>query len=267
MSDLDKVNTVCDTCQREGSPPHRFRVSLPGNSTVFNRENCLEIMNIQGHHISHVVDRNTSFSAAAILSGESTKDKWRTYMDIWVTKYVGFPDVVSVDQGSQFQSDGWKSLMQLAGISFKPSGVESHNAINVCERYHSFLRTIFSKVASSHRDLPPSHLLSLSIRAMNDTSGPNGLVPTLLVFGVLPRIPIIPSSLPNQSTRLQIMMKARKEMSPVIAKSALSRAMRMNVPSAANKVFRTGDEVLVFREKPINKWVVVLLVFVNTCTR
>ena len=255
MSDLEKLNAVCDTCQREGYPPHRFRVSLPGDNTVFNRENCLDIMNIRGHHILHVVDRDTRFSAAAILHGESTKDVWRAYMDTWVTKYVGFPDIISVDQGPQFQSKEWKSLMHLAGITFKPSGVESHNAINVGERYHSFLRRIFNKIASSHEDLPPSHLLALSIRAMNDTSGTNGLVPTLLVFGVLPRIPILPSKLPDQVKRLQVMMNARKEMNAIVAKSALSRAMKTNVPSAAKKTFKIGDEVLVFREKPICKWV------------
>lgn len=145
--------------------------------------------------------------------------------------------------------------MHLAGITFKPSGVESHNAINVGERYHSFLRRIFNKIASLHYYLPPSHLLALYIRAMNDTSGRNGLVPPLLVFGVLLRIPILPPKLPDQVNRLQVMMNARKEMNAIVVKSALSRAMKMKVPFASKKTFKIGDEVLVFRKNPICKWV------------
>ena len=108
-------------------------------------------MKINGNQILHVVDRDTRFISAAILHGDSTSDVWKAYLEIWVNKYVGFPDVISVDQGPQFQSMEWKSLLQLTGIKFKPSGVEHHNAINIEERYHSFLRKIFHKIESSHR--------------------------------------------------------------------------------------------------------------------
>lgn len=90
---------------------------------------------------------------------------------------------------------------------------------------------------------------------MNDTAGPNGLVPTLLVFGVLPRVPIIPSKLPDQLDRLKLMRSAKKEMAQVIAKSKLTKAMRMNIPSACNRSIKIGDDVLVYREPPGNKWI------------
>lgn len=255
LQDLDNINSVCDTCQREASAPHRFRVSASNADIVFNRENCLDLMKINGKQILHVVDRDTRFSAASFLHGESTKDVWQCYLEIWANKYIGFPDVISVDQGPQFRSAEWKSLLQLAGISFKPSGVESHNAINVGERYHSFLRKIYHKIESSHPSYPPQHILSLAVRAMNDTAGSNGLVPTMLVFGVLPRIPIIPIKLPDQVNRLKLMRDARKEMSQLIAKSKLTKALKMNVPSAAHKDLKIGDPVLVYRESPVNKWI------------
>lgn len=255
LQDLNNVNSTCDTCQREGNVPHRFRVSLPSGEIVFNRENCLDLMKINGHQILHIVDRDTRFSAAVILEAESTKAVWRSYMETWVNKYVGFPDLIAVDQGPQFQSNEWKSLCQLAGIEFKPSGVESHNAINVGERYHAYLRRIFNKIENSHKEMPPQQILSTAVRAMNDTAGPNGLVPTLLVFGILPRIQIVPSKLPDQIQRLHAMKQARNEMAKVISSSKLTRALRMNVPSASRNELKIGDKVLVYREKPIEKWV------------
>ena len=212
-------------------------------------------MKINGNQILHVVDRDTRFSSATILHGESTSDVWKSYLEIWVNKYVGFPDVISVDQGPQFQSKEWKSLLQLAGIKFKPSGVEHHNAINVGERYHSFLRKIFHKIESSHPSYSASHVLSIAVRVMNDTAGPNGLVPTLLVFGILPRIPLIPTQLPSQVARFKVMKEARTEMMRIVAKSKLKTALKGNVPSASSRDLRAGDSVLVYREPPINKWV------------
>ena len=80
LQDLDSINSTCDTCQREASSPHRFRVSLSHGDVIFNRENCLDLMKINGKQILHVVDRDTRLSAAAILQGESTKDVWRCYL-------------------------------------------------------------------------------------------------------------------------------------------------------------------------------------------
>ena len=255
LNDLEKISSTCETCQREASAPHRFRVSLANIDIILNRENCLDLVKINGNQILHIVDRDTRFNAAGILKGESTRDVWRCYMEIWANKYIGFPDIISVDQGPQFQSLEWKSLLQLAGIIFKPSGVESHNAINVGERYHSYLRRLYNKIENANPGMTPDLILSMAVSAMNDTAGTNGLVPTLLVFGVLPRIPIIPAKLPGQVARLNAMRQARKELSSMVAKSKLKRALKMNIFAAASKSFKIGDEVLVYREDPINKWV------------
>lgn len=104
LNDLNNINTTCDTCQREASAPHCFRVSLTDGKVIFNRENSLDLMKISGNQILRIVDRDTRLSAASLLNGEKTSDVWRSYLDVWVNKYVGFQDTISVDQGPQFQS-------------------------------------------------------------------------------------------------------------------------------------------------------------------
>ena len=89
------------------------------------------------------------------------------------------------------------------------SGVESHNALGVGERYHSFLRQIYRKVSAQFPAISEEYALSLSVKSMNETAGQNGLCPVLLVFGVLPRMPLSRMYLPKQRDRMKAPKLAR----------------------------------------------------------
>lgn len=255
MSDLERISATCDVCQREADAPHRFRVALPDADCVFNRTVCLDLMSLQGMSVLHAVDKDTKFSAACFLERENTEEIWESFMRIWVSPYIGYPDEVSTDQGPQFRATEWKNLLQAAGIKENSSGVESHNALGVGERYHAYLRRVYNKVRAENPTLTTNNALQLAVKATNDTAGPSGLVPTLLVFGVLPRLPLLPKDLPDNLERLKAMHGARKEMAKISNHSKLVTATSSNVPAAADRDFLVGDEVLMFREKPVGKWV------------
>ena len=89
---------------------------------------------------------------------------------------------------------------------------------------------------------------------MNETAGPNGLCPTLLVFGVVPRMPLSTIDLPNQRERMRALKTARMEMVKQVAKSRLSTAKNRNVPAAADSEIKAGNEVFVYREG-VRQWV------------
>lgn len=97
--------------------------------------------------------------------------------------------------------------------------------------------------------------LSISVKAMNDTPGPSGLVSTLLLFGILPRIPVRPTALPKQTKRMELMHSAKMKMMAILSQAGLQTALNSAVPTAADNQFRVGDEVLMYREKPVNKWI------------
>ena len=71
----------------------------------------------------------------------------------------------------------------------------------------------------------------------------------------MPRIPLTPIDLPAQVDRLKAMVLARKEMTRIIAKERITRALRMNVPSAAQSEILIGSRVSISWEKPENKWI------------
>ena len=257
LHDLERIEATCHPCQRHATSPHRFKVSLPSGDIVFNREVCMGLMFLNQRPVLHVVDRDTKFNSARFLQNETAETAWNTFREMWVSMYVGYPDIISADQGPQFRSKYWRSVTKLAGIVLKLSGVESHNAINVGETYHEFLRRIFNKAIADNHQLSHEDLLVLSTKALNDTAGPNGLVPTLLVFGVLPRIPFAPAELPTQVQRMKAMVAARSEMSTLVARSKLKLALKSNALGAASTFqdIMIGSEVLVYREKPIKGWI------------
>jgi hypothetical protein len=93
------------------------------------------------------------------------------------------------DQGPVFLGHKWRERCRQASIILRATETESHNSLGDGETYHSMLRRIYSKVSLNHSNLPGELRLALSVKAMNDTAGPNGMVPFLLLFGVVPKFP------------------------------------------------------------------------------
>lgn len=77
-------------------------------------------------------------------------------------------------------------------------------------------------------------MVSLAIKICNDTSETNGLLQSLLVFAVTPKLPINRKNLPSQSERTQVMKVGREEMSRKIATEKIKITLNWNDSSAAN---------------------------------
>lgn len=50
------------------------------------------------------------------------------------------------------------------------------------------------------------HTLHVAIAVLNDTTGEDGLVPPRLVFGIIPRAPMLSTSVSNQEENLETIM-------------------------------------------------------------
>jgi len=100
-------------------------------------------------------------------------------------------------------------MMDTHGIELSLSGVESHNSLGCGERYHAPLRRIFEKIKYAEPNIESRLALRLAIKAMNDTMNPEGLVPSLLVFGVYPRFPAVSTPLPSHKARMKALQLAQ----------------------------------------------------------
>ena len=174
---------------------------------------------------------------------------WQTFLLCWVATYNGYPDSVRSDAGSVFTIKSWNARTSQVGVAVQVVPVESSNSMGVGERYHDPLRRIYRKIEMEHPRHPKEIILALANKAMNDTMGPEGLVPSLLVFGVIPRVSAATSELPEHAVRLSMMQTARDEMESITARLRLKTVLRSRLPKATHSILTEGDPVLVWRKK------------------
>lgn len=263
---LKDIIKHCDPCQRVGPTPVRFRASIPEEELVFGDELSIDLVWVEGDAFLHVVDTATRFSATTFLDwkpdsvgpekdyGQSVDGVWEAFIECWCTLYTGYPNRLRTDAGSIFTSPRWEALAEDCGISMSRSGIESHNSLGLGEKMHDPLKRVYRKIKLQDSELDRVEILRLATKAVNDTVGINGLVPSYLVFGIMPRFPTLPSKLPQQRRRMQILSEARAEYERAIAELRIATVLRHNIPSAADRTYRIGDQILIYREKD-KEWV------------
>lgn len=102
----------------------------------------------------------------------------------------------------------------------------------------------------------------MSVKEMNNTLGPEGLVPSMLLFGEFPQMKTpSESNVPRATTeeRSELAVAARREMEQHMAQLKVTGALTLGTPAAANQSYEPGDQVLVWRERQvehrIGEWV------------
>lgn len=131
--------------------------------------------------------------------------------------------------------------------------VESPSSLSHVERYNAPRRSAFQKLrdhfGSTHQR---EGVLFLAVKAGNDTVGTEGLCPTLLVFGALPR-PTKSWPSPTQIERGRAVSKATKEVEKAPTSRNVQFALRYKGPfgNESNDLYLLphGSDVLIFRDK------------------
>lgn len=130
----------------------------------------------------------------------------------------------------------------MAGIILQLAVVKSHNSLGPGERYHDTLRRIYRKHSVQWAQ-------RVAIKAMNHTMYPEGRVPSLLVFGVLPRFPPFSIELPNHEERMRAFQAVRAETKSITSDLRLWRALSARLTAASTTNLKIGQEVFVYREE------------------
>jgi hypothetical protein len=131
-----------------------------------------------------------------------------------------------MDQGSVFLAAEWRNAYKLASISLSHTGAESYNYLGVRERFHGPLRKIYRKLQAECNTLS-STLLCPFHEGLEQYLGPDGLVLSLLVFGILPQIPNVPPKIfPSQTQLKQAMSDALREYQRSFALLLINTASR-----------------------------------------
>ena len=136
------------------------------------------------------------------------------------------------------------------GIKVKIVPVEAHNSIGIVECYYGPIRHAYLIIMTEIQGIDKDMALQMAFKAINNTAGPDGLVPTLLVYGTLPRMveyDTLSSTIVQHSAALK---KAMTEIQKLRAKRQVNNALNTrNGPSITDiHELILNSDVLVWHE-------------------
>ena len=250
---LKRITEFCHQCQTNSKAPGRFKFNIRDTDLEFNAEIIVDVMYLETKPVLHVVDSATAFQAARFLRSMSTKTAWEAIRACWIDVYIGPPETIVHDAGTNFASIEFRQYAQSMTITTKEVPVEAHHSIGKIERYHVPLKRAYEIIRQEMPDTTADIILQAAIKAVNDTAGPKGLIPTLLVFGAYPRMSATATT-PDIQRRANAINLAMKELRELQAQRQIRDALGMRNGPDVTAVLRLSpdDEVLVWREK--DRW-------------
>ena len=180
---------------------------------IFNYEIECGIFRLYNEPVLHIIDRGTRYSVAKYMEFMSAEHAWDMIVEFWITVFTGFPAIIAADRQSCFRAKWFKNTCNILGIHAKFMATENHNSLGLCERYHSPLRRILKKLKIDFPTMGKKDCLSLATHAVDNTAGPDGLTPPVLLFGTTPRIPLqsVGNMRVDQKALFKAMEMTRKE--------------------------------------------------------
>jgi polyhydroxyalkanoate synthesis regulator phasin len=252
---IEHLTKYCSHCQLNAKSPGRFKFSIKEDAE-FNYAVVVDIMYIDGSPVLHLVDEATAFNAARFLKEITAKATWDAVRTCWIDTYQGPPDYLVHDAGKNFASYEFKQSARTMGTEVKEVPVEAHNSIGKVERYHVPLRRAYEIMREELQEerISRDAVLQIAVKAVNDTAGPNGLVPTLLVFGAYPRINNLSTPSPSMVVRAEAIRKAMTELRKLNAQRQVKDALEARNGPTTSEVLNLPlqSDVRVWREK--KKW-------------
>lgn len=252
---LSNIERTCGPCQTYAQRPRRFKFTLRDDKE-FNHTIYADIFYIDKKPILHVVDEATYFQSAKWLENMEAETLWKALRGCWIDVYLGPPDFIAHDAGKNFMAAAFQSNSDMLHIRTKAIPVEAAHSMSIVERYHTPIRRAYKIICKEAPDLNKETALQMAVKAINDSVGPEGLVPTLLVFGALPRLGL-PSDPPTPSTfkRAIALRKATATMSKHFSSRQVKDALKTRNGPDVTDIHKTpiGAPVLVYRPKT-DKW-------------
>ncbi len=116
-----------------------------------------------------------------------------------------------MDARKQFTSKEFAQHANTIGIKVKIVPVEAYNSVRIVEHYYSPIQRAYYIITTEIPGINKDMALQMAFKAINNTAGPNSLVPTLLVYSALPRMVEYNALSPTVTQRSAALKKAMSE--------------------------------------------------------
>src|ERR1700733_12156643 len=111
------------------------------------------------------------------------------------------------------------------GTKVKIVPVEAHSSVGIVERYHSPIRRAYLVITAEINGINKDTALQMAFKAINDSAGPAGIVPPLLVYGAFPLMTEYDAPSPTVLQRSAALKKAMVEIQKLRARRQIANAL------------------------------------------
>jgi hypothetical protein len=135
-------------------------------------------------------------------------------------------------------------------IKVKIIPVKTHNSIGIIEYYYSPVQCVYLIISIEIQDISKDITLQIAFKAINNTTGPDSLVLTLLVYSVLSQMieydTLLPSIIQHSATLKKTISEIQKLQTKRLVIKALSTRNGPNITDIHDLVF--NSDILVWRK-------------------
>jgi transposase InsO family protein len=258
---LEDLPDSCEICQRykKASPRPVVGLSL---ATKFNETVAMDIKEILGHKVLHMIDHGTRYSVAARISNKESKTIIETIFRYWIS-YFGSPKNLLTDNGREFNNESFRDMAQNMNIIVHTTAAESPWSNGLNERHNAILGEMVKKTKED-AGCSMDQAIGWAVCAKNALANVNGYSPNQLVFGWNINIPTCLNSqapaLEGVSTseivakNLNAIHTARKSFIENESAEKLRRAFRHQIRPDIGYNYHNGDMVL-YKRMENDRWI------------
>ena len=248
---LEKVKGIeqrCNTCLKYKKPALRPVVGL-SLAKDFNEVVAMDLKDIRGKKILHMIDHATRYAAAAVVKSKEKGEIVDKIFRHWIALFEP-PRKILCDNGGEFNNELMRNLGEMLNIELRSTAVEAPWSNGMVERHNGILATMTEKVMD---DNSCTLEVCWAISAKNALHNSFGFSPNQLVFGKNPNTPsvlhdnspamegVTPSKL--IASHLNAMNRARKAFIESETSEKLRRALRKKTRNITSEIFQQGDKV------------------------
>ena len=143
---INEIGEKCTVCLKykkvQLKPVVGFSLSQHFNDVI-----SMDLKEINGFRISHLIDHATRYSAATIVKSKSKQKEEiiKAIFKIWITLF-GPPNEILSDNGGEFDSDLLRDLPDLLNVFIRTTPGESPRSNGISEKYNAILGNMIKKL-------------------------------------------------------------------------------------------------------------------------
>ena len=183
MNALKEVAVNCETCIKYSRTNPRPVVGM-SLSREFNGTIAMDLKQVNGCQILHMIDLATRYSQARVIPNKRKETIVEAIIKGWVNTF-GVPDRILSDNGGEFNNRDVQDMAENLNTEILTTAAESPWSNGVCERHNAVIGNMVTKILSDSKcDLETA--LAWAINAKNSLHNVYGFSPAQLVFGKTP---------------------------------------------------------------------------------